>query len=156
MQNLVHEEDLKQLLDVMAIRSNRMAYIGIENLINEIKDVIDNSETFEFRSLNAKKFIDKNKPTFVIKVNPNKIEYFLNKYKDKDIEKYINEISSLVGNEIISESSKIINKFIDGNDELVDLLKEYDTSITDLVLSNIYSIKVGNISDNIIYLQIII
>lgn len=156
MQNLVHEEDLKQLLDVMAIRSNLMAYIGIENLINEIKDVIDNSETFEFRSLNAKKFIDKNKPTFVIKVNPNKIEYFLNKYKDKDIEKYINEISSLVGNEIISESSKIINKFIDGNDELVDLLKEYDTSITDLVLSNIYSIKVGNISDNIIYLQIII
>lgn len=156
MQNLVHEEDLKQLLDVMAIRSNLMAYIGIENLINEIKDVIDNSETFEFRSLNARKFIDKNKPTFVIKVTPSKIEYFLNKYKDKDIEKYINEISSLVGNEIISESSKIINKFIDGNDELVNLLKEYDTSITDLVLSNIYSIKVGNISDNIIYLQIII
>lgn len=154
-----NDKDKEQLVEMLNIRNNFMNYIGIQNFIDHVRTVIKESEHFEFRSLNSEKFINAEKPVFIIKVKDGHLKDIHIPSKKNDIaedELYRSSIVRYISSEIFTPAGDIINNYIKGNDELEKKLVGIDSSITEMVLSNIYSVLVGNHSDNIIHIQLIV
>lgn len=140
---IINEENIEKFKELLAIKNNFLSYIGLENFINNIKNIIKECESFEFRSYNAENFIDKDRPVFILKIKEIPSE--------KDQEKYTDIITDKLQEEICSKANDIISDYIkDARDEINNL------DDANLYLSSMFSILVGEKNENIIYLQLLV
>ncbi|QXN67841.1 hypothetical protein FPHOBKDP_00087 [Listeria phage LPJP1] len=154
---MIDDEKLIKLRKEIAIRNNIISFIGKENLVNELRKIIDESEKVDFKDNNSRIFINKDNPEFVLKLNKPENENFpevKNQNDDKNMNKYVEKVQVILTNEIINKTTIIINKFIRGNEEFEEIVGE-DFDFDKFIISNMYTIRASVPRDNIIFLSVI-
>lgn len=148
-EELVKQHEVEEMVKFLAIKNNLMNIIGTTNLVKEIIDIIDSSESFSFRSEMAR-YVDEFNPVFILKYKE------LEKFEDTEKEQlsYSEKTIDRVYNEIISPSGNLLEKTISEN-ELFQNLDDFEKEVKDLMLSNMFGISVGKSSENIIHLRLI-
>lgn len=148
-EELVKQHEVEEMVRFLAIKNNLMNIIGTTNLVKEIIDIIDSSESFSFRSEMAR-YVDEFNPVFILKYKE------LEKFEDTEKEQlsYSEKTIDRVYDEIISPSGNLLEKTISEN-ELFQNLDDFEKEVKDLMLSNMFGISVGKSSENIIHLRLI-
>ena len=148
-EELVKQHEVEEMVKFLAIKNNLMNIIGTTNLVKEIIDIIDSSESFSFRSEIAR-YVDEFNPVFILKYKE------LEKFEDTEKEQlsYSEKTIDRVYDEIISPSGNLLEKTISEN-ELFQNLDDFEKEVKDLMLSNMFGISVGKSSENIIHLRLI-
>lgn len=148
-EELVKQHEVEEMVKFLAIKNNLMNIIGTTNLVKEIIDIIDSSESFSFRSEMAR-YVDEFNPVFILKYKE------LEKFEDTEKEQlsYSEKTIDRVYDEIISPSGNLLEKTISEN-ELFQNLDDFEKEVKDLMLSNMFGISVGKSSENIIHLRLI-
>lgn len=148
-EELVKQHEVEEMVKFLAIKNNLMNIIGTTNLVKEIIDIIDGSESFSFRSEMAR-YVDEFNPVFILKYKE------LEKFEDTEKEQlsYSEKTIDRVYDEIISPSGNLLEKTISEN-ELFQNLDDFEKEVKDLMLSNMFGISVGKSSENIIHLRLI-
>lgn len=103
-------DEKQELLEILTFKNNLLAYIGMDNFIDEIRNIINDSKSFEFRSANAEKFIKATKPIFILKLKDLSLIPTGNKLSDDDINKFRTTAMNLIGDEIVSKSNGLFDK----------------------------------------------
>ena len=148
-EEIVKQHEVEEMVKFLAIKNNLMNIIGTTNLVKEIIDIIDSSESFSFRSEMAR-YVDEFNPVFILKYKE------LEKFEDTEKEQlsYSEKTIDRVYDEIISPSGNLLEKTISEN-ELFQNLDDFEKEVKDLMLSNMFGISVGKSSENIIHLRLI-
>lgn len=148
-EELVKQHEVEEMVKFLAIKNNLMNIIGTTNLVKEIIDIIDSSESFSFRSEMAR-YVDEFNPVFILKYKE------LENFEDTEKEQlsYSEKTIDRVYDEIISPSGNLLEKTISEN-ELFQNLDDFEKEVKDLMLSNMFGISVGKSSENIIHLRLI-
>lgn len=161
---LVNEEkDIRDLQLLMRVRNNIMNYVDLENTVDIIREVINKSENFSFRSKQAEQFIDTKKPVFVIKLDdkdlhaknkksfegsPGEYEEYLREYEEDVADKLDKEVLKYIGPAIFDS--------IKEDTELDSLLKNNEIEMKDLMITNIYVYKLSDPYTNAINLSLFV
>lgn len=159
---LLAEEDERALQFILAIKQNLSSFIGAENIIDEIRTIIKESEHFAFRSKRNERIISKTRPLFVL-------IFDLNKFKSENghnfgtFENDIEIVKNLVQNEITSVFSRSLSDRLRDKDYLNKLIEKSGiTGINDdalllfpFVTSSIFSINV-ELSTGLVYLEYVL
>lgn len=139
-QNSLNEEEINKIKEVLRLKKDIMSYLNMGEFINQARDIIDNSNIFEFRSKVARNYIDKKNPSFTLRIKDENIHQEMLTYKDPR-----NEVNKLLQKDIIGKISKLLTDSINNsNNKLFDSVPK---DITEFILSNIYVIR-SNIKEN--------
>jgi|GEM_PF-2716516 len=146
--NLITQEDVNAINTLQKVKKDIMRYIDMELFIDKVRDIIRNSDNFDFRSERVARFIDPEKPVFVLKSpllevsgkNANNINY---------LDYLTDEITDVVANEIITKISDVITTCIKDTDGMDSLFKDVPDDIKVFYLTNIYTIRISPSSNNI-------
>lgn len=149
--SLFTDEDREDLAQIQNIRRHILKNIGINNFINMMREIIDDSEKFEFTSATKRKFININTPIFTIR----KIDYkpdqkLIN--NDKYINSEISNITSEINKDILSHTTKKILDFIQTDEHLKEIYSNINEDLKDLIWTTVFEIRCS-IKDNIIYIR---
>ena len=154
---LLSKEDEKLLRDLQLIKQNIAKYIGIKNIIDQIRNIIKNSKYFSFTSKRTEKYISTTRPLFIISADRDKITkdtgyVFTESTKDSDI------LCRLIQMEITSKYSDYLSHMLRG-DEIKDILLKNNIEVNDELLelssfitSSIFGINM-ELKENIIYIE---
>lgn len=142
--NLLNEEEIVQLKNALELKRDIISYLNMESFIDKTRDIIDNSETFEFRNSSSRLYIDKRQPVFVLKLKDENTLREMVKRKDAR-----DEVAKLLQIEIIQNISRLLTDCI--KDDKSDLFSGIPAEIKEFVISNIYVIRC-NIQENNIQL----
>jgi len=154
LKNILSEEDIKQYNELLKVKSDLMSIIGVKNLVEYIKTVIEKTEGISFRSQVARDFIDLNNPIFKLQ----KDNFIIDKSKSEDeeyLDKITNEITTFINENIISKVSKFLSDNIENNSELKKAFDNLAKEVRNITFINTYSIRISLV-DNIIYLKYMI
>lgn len=142
--NLLDENELEQVKKVMQIKKNIISYLDMETFIDNARDIIINSNTFDFRSAASKLYIDPSRPIFILKIkDQNKLKTIQNSQKP------IDEVNKYLQEEIIKKISKELTDSIKNSDD--GLFKDVPEELKEFIISNIYVIR-SNVKENNIQL----
>jgi len=149
--DLFTEEDMQELQQAQDLRKNILKNVGIKNLIDIIRDIIDNSKDYEFTSATKRKFISTNTPIFTIrkkdyKPDPKKIKN--QTYIDNEIDNIVREINR----EILTNITDKIIQLIQEDEKLKEIYNNLSEDLKDIIWSTVFEIRCS-IQDNIIYLR---
>jgi hypothetical protein len=164
--NLIdNSDDEEMLMEIINIKKNILNYIDIEDIINKIISLLDKTKVFSFKNKRNAKYINKNKPLFILQIHHEKAVNKFGEYNDKDLEKYYQYVSDCLHSEIIAPFSDYLMRILKNNDEFKKVLKKFnldlkesyseDLGLTAFLTASIFSISVDK-SNNIIYLEYII
>lgn len=128
------------------IRKNLQACIDMEKFIDRMKEIINNSKSFSFRSDRAERYIDKKNPIFILKSK--NLPEDIQKKSMSEIDRITDKIKNVLQKEIINSASNALRECINVED-YGKVFKEEDT-IT--LLTSIYIMRLSTI-DNCIYLS---
>ena len=122
------EEDYTEIEDIKEIRKRLISYINIDVLIDTIRDIVDKSEFVDFKNNRSKKFIDKKRPVFYLKINKScfKSEKYKSKQEFRTEEKEASYYTNIIYSEIIVKITEFINTTIKedkDNKELKEFIK---------------------------------
>ena len=149
--DLITDEDIKEMNMILEMKKSLLNLIGLENFIDFMRDIIDNSEHFEFTSDIKRKFIDKNNPIFLIRMKDLQID----KKKTDDISyqnSKLSEITSFIKEDILKKTTKYFVDYANNNDKLKKQFDDIDGFIQNIMWTTMYEIKISLV-DNIIYLK---
>ena len=135
---VMSDEEKKELILIQKVKSNIKHFVGIDNIIETISNLINESSYFSFFSERNKKYISKKKPLFVLKMNEKELSKvmdtsFLKKNKGEFIidgktnvmyEKDLIYIRDLVYTEVIKPYSDYLMTFLKDNDKFNKLIKD--------------------------------
>lgn len=148
---LFTEEDKNELEQLQKVRRNLLKNIGIKNFIDLLRNLIDDSEHYEFTSAAKRKFINLNTPIFTLRRKG-----FV--YNEKDFKTdgakndKINEIVKEINDEILSNTTSAILHIINEDEELKKIYGDINESLKGLLWTTIFEIRVS-LPDNIIYMR---
>lgn len=145
--------NIDQLTRLMNIKNDVMNDIGIDKLIGELSKAIEQSESFEFRSMMAK-YIEEHNPNFIVRLKSEVHGTLVNKTH----EEFSRNIVSRLQNEILHVTGDMFKSYLVDNVELLDELNAlYGTDTTTSVMtSNMFGISIGNYDENNIQFRIIV
>lgn len=149
--NLFSEEDEKELEQIQKIRKNILKNIGIKNFIELIKNLIDDSEHYEFTSAAKRNFININTPIFTIRKKDfvyDEKKFKTEKAKDNEINNIVKEIT----HEILDNTTQCILDIINSDEKLKEIYGDINESLKNLLWTTIFEIRVS-LKDNIIYVR---
>lgn len=156
-------EDEKLLQLIQIVKQNITTYIGKQKVVDSIKEIIENSEYFSFKSKRNAKYISLSKPLFIITADKAKISKDKNYTFTNSQDDYL-VLHNLVQDEITSKYSKFlsdnitnesINKILIENN-LTDMeIKEDLITLASFVTSAIFGINI-ELSNNIIYIEFVL
>lgn len=151
---ITEEKDIEDLKKFITYKNNLMHSIGINNFINKMKEIIDNSKHFEFRSLKSKMYINKDRPIFILKIKDEYNKKIIEEnFDDLNVaDKITSKITDFIKEDIIFKVSKFIMDCIQNDKELKECFDSFDETLKDLCASNVFGIR-NSIKDNIIYLE---
>lgn len=177
--DLLNENEKQELLLIQQIRTNIKKVIGIENIINKISSLIDESIYFPFNSERNRKFISRTKPIFVLKIDKNKLvkdygdfqfvkntqqknDFFINGHSNPKYHKDIELIQEIISQKIIHPFNEYIMDFVYNNEKFDEMIKENlgsdvvftkkDKQLIAMTVSVMFAIKV-NLREEKIYLE---
>lgn len=154
LKNILSEEDIKQYNELLKVKSDLMSIIGVKNLVEYIKKIIDETEGISFRSQVARDYIDLNNPIF--KLQKDNFEMDKSKSEDNEYLDYItNEITNFINENVISKVSSFLSDNIENNPELKEAFENLSKEVRNITFINTYSIRIS-VTDNIIYLKYMI
>lgn len=142
--NLLNNEEIEQLKKALELKRDIISYLNMESFIDNTRNIIDESETFDFRNSSSRLYIDKRQPVFILKLKDENTLKDMIKRKDAR-----DEVSKLLQVEIIQNISRLLTDCI--KDEQSDLFSGIPEDIKEFVISNIYVIRC-NIQENNIQL----
>lgn len=130
------EEDL--LFQIERIKKNITFFIKPEVLVNEISEIIEQSELFSFKNKRNSKFINLSRPLFIITINKAKCKELYgyefhytegtmidtNKALPAGILDDYNFIERMVGEQIVSKYSDFLNSILVDDDKFLNFLEE--------------------------------
>ena len=148
---LFTDNDINELEQIQNIRKNILKNIGIKNFIDLIRNLIDDSEDFEFTSATKRKFININTPVFTIRKKNYKFDeskYKTQKSKDEEINRIIKDITL----QILDKTTLAILTIINSDEELKKIYGDINETLKDLLWTTVFEIKVS-LKDNIIYMR---
>lgn len=149
--SLFTDEDREDLAQIQNIRRHILKNIGINNFINMMREIIDDSEKFEFTSATKRKFININTPIFTIrKIGYKPDQKLIN--NDKYINSEISNITSEINKDILSHTTKKILDFIQTDEHLKKIYSNINEDLKDLIWTTVFEIRCS-IKDNIIYIR---
>jgi len=155
---IINDEDKELLLKIIRIKKDLTDLIDRQDFINKMRETIKESDTFDFSSEVAEKFIDYELPIFKIKVKETtelfKLIDFKNKDDDDKKNRYLDLITEKIFNEIINEISNYIEGIMENDSKIQELMAEIDKenkNLRNFFMSNIYTVRIGA-SNNLIYL----
>lgn len=149
--NLFTEEDKNDLELIQRMRRNLLKNIGIKNFIELIRNLIDDSEHYEFTSASKRKFININTPIFTIR----KKDFIYNEKdfkSEKNKDDKINEIVYEINKEILDNTTNAIISIINSDEELKSLYGNINESLKGLLWTTVFEIRVS-LKDNIILMR---
>lgn len=159
----LNDEDEKLLQLIQIIKQNITSYIGKQNVVDKIKDIIENSEYFSFKSKRNAKYINLNKPLFIITANKEKITKDKN-YTFKNSQDDYLILHNLIQDEITSKyseflSNKLTTESINEiliNKKLSDIeIKDDLNMLASFVTASIFGINI-ELANNIIYIEFVL
>lgn len=148
---LFTDDDINELEQIQNIRKNILKNIGVKNFIDLIRNLIDDSEDFEFTSATKRKFININTPVFTIRKKNYKFDeskYKTQKSKDEEINRIIKDITL----QILDKTTLAILTIINSDEELKKIYGDISETLKDLLWTTVFEIKVS-LKDNIIYMR---
>ena len=153
-ENIIDNKDIEDMKSLIKIKKDLMTYIGIKNIVDFIKETIENTDNIDFRSENSKKYIDINDPTFVLTkkdlvVDKNNIK------NDVYLNELTNEVTDFINKNIIFKLTDFIKENLNKNEELSNIYKQLSEDIRNMAFINTFSIRINPI-ENIIYLKYLI
>lgn len=134
------EDDMELIENVNKVKKHLISYYSKEDLVDTIKELIDNSDNIKFKNKRAKKFININTPVFMIMVKD------INEDDFRKEDKLIQFMSNTIYDEIIDKFSDYFieeeypEEFVKDNPEL---FQEDGTlrDITKIIISSIFSMR---------------
>ena len=139
--------DSEEYRKLLAARNNFLNFVGHETIIELIKGIIKQSVSFDFRSKNAEKFIEKVNPLFILECHDETVAGIQGE------EAYTDALTKLLEDEVCSlvniEVSKYAKDFL--ATEKAKFLSETDG---EFITHNTFSI-IGNPTENIVYLKLL-
>jgi len=151
-----NQKDIESIQQIYQIRNNLMNFIPMSEFISRARKIINDSTDFSFRTLNAEKFINENRPVFIMKLdNPGKV-YSIKNDSEQELDKYSDSVGKLLSDQIMSELGREMRRYLHGDKEFQDLISSHDEDITNLVLSNIYMVKIAGPRENNISLRLFV
>lgn len=149
---LITDEDMKNINKLNEIKKDIMSYIDMDKFIDLMRDAINKSENFEFKSERSSRFIEKDQPNFILKSKLLAIDKKTVNDKQK-LNKITEDICQLVFEEIISEVSKELSYMFKDNENIDNLFKDIPEDLKDIYLTNIYTIRLNPVENiiNILY-----
>ena len=160
--DILNEEDEKLLRFIQTFKNNINSLIGGELLIDKMRNIINNSEHFSFRSKRNEKLISLSKPLFVLTFDQNKISKELD-YKFDNSNKDIIFLQKLIQQEITSIFSQFLSENIRDREFMKKILDKYNiTNISEdelillsFVTASIFSINI-DLKTKLVYLEFVI
>lgn len=130
--------DIDILRKIEHIRMNFGRFIDKKEIIDSIKDIIDNSKFFAFKNERVKKYISLNAPSFIIAADYKSINDELSKdilaTASRNQNTAVTEISRLISSEITSKASDIIIEKMKDSDEIAKIFGSKDIALEDETL----------------------
>lgn len=135
------DEEILVLTKIRHIRERIQSYISNAEIIELMRNLIDNSKYFSFTSSRTKKYISEENPIFYIKVNDIKeIEKkFKHKFKNFGTRNYeetdtdLDIIAQCVQEDVISKFVTALTDIIFDNERLTKIFNENELYLTDRV-----------------------
>jgi hypothetical protein len=118
------ERDYQDIEDIKDIKRTLLSFINIDVLIEEIKHLIDDNVYINFKNERSKKFIDKRRPIFNIKIDSDLVkkskEYKKSSFSNEEDE--VKYYSNIVFNELTRHITEFIRSAINDDDEIKDYI----------------------------------
>lgn len=148
------QEDIEAISKIGQIKRDITAYFDMDLFINKVREIIDNSKHFDFRSDTARLYIEKDRPTFIIKYISDDIAKGLAEIGGSGEEqesKQVDFLADAISADIISKLSKFITECIKDSEKLDELFSGLPVDVKEFFISNIYTIRI-NVKENNIYI----
>jgi hypothetical protein len=145
-----NSEMYEEMGSTMNIKKTLMSCMDMKKFIEETKNIIDNSEHFNFKSDRTRKYIDEKDPKFIISSE------LLNKHskvKNDDIEKMnkiMDEIRPYVVSELINKFSDYVAECIIDEDKFNNLFKNLPEEFSSTFLTRIYTLRISPSENTIV------
>lgn len=148
--------DYKNSIKLNKVKKTLMSCIDIKKVINETRKIIDESNSFNFRSERAKKFIDPKNPVFILKTdmipsNEKEVKKLIS--NDSLVSDLTDKITEQVNTEIASKITTFITESALDKEKFDELFKDLPDELTDAFLTNIFIIRLS-IQDNSVLFKI--
>ena len=151
--NLLTTEEIEAVKKLYESKRNILSYLNMDEFINKVSDLIDQSDTFSFRSSTSKYTINKVRPVFVMKIIDEKLlnqMLEIEKTDDTGEMKTLDALTVVLNEKIIKEISKILTDQFSEHDE--ELFVDVPESLKKFIISSIFSIRFS-VKDNNIQLM---
>lgn len=157
--DLLSPEDEKLLRFIQIVKSNISYLIGAENLVDKMREIINNSEHFSFRSKRNEKLISLSRPLFVLKFDRSQFDHT---FEDENTDRVY--MQRLIQKEITSVFSEFLSTQIRNKELLNKLMDKYgieqklsesDIMMLSFVTASIFSINI-DFNTNLVYLEYVI
>lgn len=152
--NLLNNKDINIISNINKIKKDITSYFDMNLFIEKFRNIIDNSKYFEFRSNNSRKFIEPDKPRFIIRFKNDKDFYKkIKEINGKDnidtVNKRVNFITNIVRTDIINKFSSEVTLCIKDKNKVHNLFKDLPDGLENIIIGNIFTILVDIKHNNI-------
>jgi len=169
---ILTEQDYSDLRDIQDIKKQVLSYIDMSILVNYISKLIDDSPFLSFKNERSKKYIDKRRPIFYIKVDKEKT-LASKVYNDRNVkfnsqDDEVKFFFNVVYMEVISNVTSYITASLKQNPDLEnyiaekdifkDIKKENRKTIADqtAVLSTMFGVRFSQDDSTVITLEMLL
>ena len=130
----------RTISEYMTIKKHIKACFNMEKFVDIMKECIDNSESFEFSSTRARKFVDIKKPIFILKAKE-MANVNTGMMNDEELDNLLSKISRKLTEEIITP---IGNRMMDtlSDPEKYKELIDINRDLVNLCITNIYKVRI--------------
>ena len=154
-QDIIREQEMQELLEIIRIRNNVLSYYGTDKLFDRIKEAVESSETFDYRSEFAKEAAGDNLSVSLKIISYKQIHKPLDK-SDNEIELYTKSVVNVLTREINSVTVDVFNQVLAENDDFAKDLNKLDENMKSLFFSSIFGITVTEPQVNNIIVRMIV
>jgi len=127
---LLTEQDYNDMREIQDIKQRVLSYINLPILVDHIVGLIEKSHFIDFKNERSKKFIDKRRPIFYLKVDKEKTmnskEYNDRNVKFSSKNEEVKFFSNVIFMEIITYVTRYISESLKQNPELENYIAEKD------------------------------
>jgi len=127
---MLSEQDYRDMQDIRDIKKRVLTYIDLPVLIEQITEIIESSPFLNFKNERSKKYIDKKRPIFYLKVDRD-LAMKSDKYKFRNAKfssqnEEVKYFSNIIFMEIITNVTRYITECLKCNPDLEDYIANKD------------------------------
>jgi len=127
---MLSEQDYKDMQDIRDIKRRVLSFVDVAILVDYITGLIEKSPYLTFKNERSKKYIDKRRPIFYVKIDReaavNSKEYSVRNKKFTSKDEEVKYYSNIVFMEVITHVTRYITESLKCNPELEDYIAEKD------------------------------